>query len=39
MIKLKDILNESLSKIFDSSTVSKIQNSIEKITGAKVEYD
>ena len=39
MIKLKDILNESLSKIFDSSAVSKIQNNIAKITDSRVEYD
>ena len=39
MIKLKDILNESVSKIFDSSAVSKIQNKIAKITSARIDYD
>ena len=39
MIKLKDILLESQSKIFQSSTISKIQNNITKITKCRdVEY-
>ena len=39
MIKLKDILKEETSKIFDNSVVTKIQNNIRKITKCQdVEY-
>ena len=39
MIKLKDILNEEASKIFNQSLISKIENSIKKISGVTdVEY-
>ena len=39
MIKLKNILNEEASKIFNQSLISKIENSIKKISGVTdVEY-
>ena len=39
MIKLKNILNEEASKIFNNSLTSKIENSIKKISGVTdVEY-
>ena len=40
MIKLKDILNEEASKIFDQSLIAKISNNIRKICKVSdVEYN